>query len=126
MEEQKQKKNIKPWVKLTIIFSSIIVGITLILCGAIGYFRLPVNDYYKASEKAFIIPEISDGYVPQGMCYDQVSEYFILSGYINDGSPSPLYLSNKDGTKQKKVTLFTPDNQTYYDSHGCGVDIWKE
>ena len=125
MKNNVQKKKMKLWVKLTIIFSSIIVGFGVILGSAIGYFRLPVGDYYGASEKAFKIPEISDGYVPQGMCYDEFYESFILSGYMKDGSVSPLYLVDKEGNEHKKVTLLNPDG-TDYVGHGGGVDVWQD
>ena len=119
-----EKQKIKLWVRLAVIFTSIIVGIGVILCGAIGYFRLPVSNYYRASEKAFKIPEIGDGYVPQGMCYDKENETFILSGYMKDHSKSPVYLV-KNGELIKKVTLKTPDGNDYI-GHGGGIDFWKD
>lgn len=124
MKKSKQKTPLKPWLKLTIIFSSIIVGIGVILGGAIGYLRLPVSNYYRASEKAFRIPEIDDGYVPQGMCYDKNNQFFILSGYMKDHSKSPIYVV-KNGELIKKVTLKLP-NGSDYSGHGGGIDIWND
>ncbi len=118
------KVKMKLWVKLTIIFSSIILGLGVILGGAIGFFRLPVSGYYRASEKAFKIPEIGGGYVPQGMCYDENSQTFILSGYMKDHSKSPVYLV-KNGELVKKVSLLMPDG-TDYVGHGGGIDFWGE
>ncbi len=119
-----EKQKIKLRVKLAVIFSSIIVAIGVILCGAIGYFRLPVSNYYSASEKAFKIPEIGNGYVPQGICYDKERETFILSGYMKDHSKSPVYLV-KNGELIKKVTLKTPDGKDYV-GHGGGIDFWGD
>ncbi|MBQ9756411.1 MAG: hypothetical protein IJV99_02300 [Clostridia bacterium] len=117
---EKTKKKLKLWVKLTIIFSSIIVGLGVVLGGAILYFRLPVNAYYKASQKAFIIPEINDGYVPQGFHYDQKTDTFIMSGYMTDHSASPVYVVSRSGKLLKKFTLGLPDGKTYK-GHGGGV-----
>ena len=108
------------WQKLLIIFSCVVLAIGLILGGAIGYFRLPVNAYYKASEKAFVIPDINSGYVPQGLFYDEERELFLLSGYMKDHSASPVYLTEKEGTLLKKVYLSYPDGSDY-DGHGGGI-----
>ncbi len=116
------KTKMKLWVKLTIIFSSIIVGLGAVLGIAILCFRLPVNAYYKASEKAFVIPEINDGYVPQGFHYVEEDEQFVMSGYMSDGSASPVYLLNKKGKLLKKVFLSLENGKTYK-GHGGGVAV---
>ena len=120
MEKVAQKTKLKPWVKLTIIFSSIVLGFIALFGGVVGYFRIPVHAYYKASEKAFKIPEIGDGYVPQGLHYDENSGNFIMSGYMSDHSTSPVYVISKDGELVKKVTLLMPDG-TDYVGHGGGI-----
>ncbi|MBQ7339596.1 MAG: hypothetical protein IJW43_01940 [Clostridia bacterium] len=107
--------------RLVVILLSIILGLGVILGGAIAYFRLPVSAYYKASEKAFIIPDIKNGYVPQGIHFDEDKEFFILSGYWNDHSPSPIYLLDKKGITLKKVFLTISGEK--YDGHGGGVAV---
>jgi len=121
MDDKIEKKKMKLWLKLTIIFSSIILGLGLILGGAIGFFRLSVNSYYLASAQAFYIPEIENGYVPQGLCYDDLTKSFVLSGYMDNHSSSPVYVV-KDGKLVKKLTLKTPDGKAY-SGHGGGIDI---
>ena len=118
----KEKSNILR--RLIMIFLSIVIVIGVVLGGVIGYFRLSVNSYYRASKKAFKIPDIDGGYVPQGMCYDQNSQTFILSGYMSDHSKSPVYLV-KEGNLVKKVTLKTPDGLDYC-GHGGGIDLWQD
>ncbi|MBR5900692.1 MAG: hypothetical protein IKZ38_04810 [Clostridia bacterium] len=115
------KKKMALWLKLTI-FCSIIVGILAIFGGAIGYFKLSVNKYYRASEKGFKIPEIGGGYVPQGLHYDEATEQFVLAGYMTDHSASPVYLVNDKGELVKKVTLKMPDGSDYV-GHGGGIAI---
>ncbi len=115
----------KLWLKLTIIFSSIIVGIGVIFGGAIGYFRLPVMGYYRASQKAFVIPDYNHGYIAQGLCYSSSEQVFLLSGYMNDKSPSPIYVINKNGEYQKKVTLLTKDGKDY-NGHFGGIDVFGD
>ena len=73
MEKVIQMKKMKSLTKIAVIFLSVILFIGLIFGCAIGYFRLSVSDYYKNSEKAFVIPALNDGYVPQGFCFDERS-----------------------------------------------------
>lgn len=62
----------------------------LLLLGARAYFRLPVSGYYKNSEKAFVIPGLSDGMVHQGLAYDSESGNFLITGYRTDGKASQV------------------------------------
>ena len=78
-----QKKKLKPWIITLIVIGSVIAFVGLAVLGAIGYFRLSVQAYYNASEKAFVIPGLNDGFVPQGMHYDERTERVFRSGYSN-------------------------------------------
>lgn len=119
-------KKMKWWVKLLIIFGAVIFGLGLILGGAIGYFRLSVKPYYDASQKAFLIPEIGDGAIPQGFAYDEVEGNFLVSAYMKNGAPSSLYLVRKNtGKTVKKVTLLTDKNKDYT-GHFGGVALYKD
>ena len=54
--------------KAIIIVLCCLVGLVLVLLlGIRGYFRIPVSEYYKNSEKAFVIPGLSDGMTHQGL-----------------------------------------------------------
>ncbi len=115
-----EKTKMKLWKKLTIICVSVVLGLCLILVGFIGYMRLPVNAYYKASEKVFVIPDTNSGYIAQGLCYESYSKTFILSGYMKDKSASPLYSVNDQGELVKKVPLKTKDGKDFT-GHSGGV-----
>lgn len=111
--------------KTMIAISCVILALVFILLCAIGYFRLPVNEYYKNSEKAFVIPELNGKYVPQGLCYDSTDQKFILTGYMKDHSCSPVYIVNKQsGDLEKSVFLKNPDGSDYT-GHGGGIALWK-
>ena len=47
----------------------IIAAILLFFVGVRLFFRLPVSEYYKRSEKAFVIPEYDKGFIAQGLSY---------------------------------------------------------
>lgn len=117
-------KNKNPlWIVLTVI-GSLIALIALVLVGAICYFKIPVASYYAASDKAFVIPDIMKGYVPQGMHYCEDEEVLVLSGYRSDGAASPIYVveaGDEDfGKLLQNVTLQNEDG-TDFVGHGGGV-----
>ena len=80
----------------------IILLLLLVRC----FFRLPVRDYYKSSRKVFEIPDIGNGYIAQGISYDDSSDMFFLTGYMKDSSASPIYIvSREDGALKKSLHL---------------------
>lgn len=112
-----KKKSKKFWkVLLIIVFVP-----AAILAGARLYFRLPVSGYYKASDAAFRIPGLSDGYVPQGLEYRADNSTFLLTGYRKDGGASPVYVVDRaTGETLKKVTLKTAEGDVIA-SHSGGL-----
>ncbi len=117
-------KNKKPLFIVLIVLGSLVALLALVLGGAIGYFKLPVTSYYAASEKAFVIPDIMRGYVPQGMHYCEDEEILLLSGYRSDGAASPVYVleagDEEFGKLLQKVTLKNEDG-TDFVGHGGGI-----
>ncbi len=66
--------------KAIIIVLCCLVGLVLVLLlGIRGYFRIPVSEYYKNSEKAFVIPGLSDGMTHQGLAYDSENDTFLYN-----------------------------------------------
>lgn len=109
--------------KVVNILAIIIIFILLLYFGVLGYFRLPVKDYYKASEKTFIIPDLNDNFVPQGFCYDEQTDEFLISGYNSKNAPSPIFSVNKStNEKIKKVNLYK-DESMPWTGHGGGIAI---
>lgn len=117
-------KNKKPLLIILIALGSLIALLGLVLVGAIGYFKLPVASYYAASDKAFVIPDIMEGYVPQGMHYCEDEQTLLLSGYRADGAASPIYVveagEQDHGKLLHKVTLKNEDG-TDFVGHGGGI-----
>ena len=127
-----KKTSFRPfWFKPVLIICSVLLGISALLGGAVAYFRLPVQSYYNASDALFKIPDIDNGYVPQGMHYERVDEntaYYVLSGYMSNDKPSPLYLLDMYGQLKTSVTLTVEDeNDEFVDYYGhCGgVAVYK-
>lgn len=114
-------KNKKTLIIVLIALGSLIALFGLIIAGIIGYYKLSVADYYAASEKAFIIPGLKEGYVPQGMHYCEDEEVFLLSGYFSAGGASPVYVVDAvTGECLQKVVLQNKDG-TAFEGHGCSI-----
>ncbi len=121
--KEKQFKKMTPLKWVTVILCGILALILLVLFAARLYFRLPVSDYYRASEKAFKIPGLSEGFIPQGLDYDERTDLFWVTGYMKDGSASPIYLVKRaDGTIEKTVYLAQADGSVY-NGHAGGIAV---
>lgn len=113
------------WLKLTIIFLCVVLGLCALVGGMIAYFRLSVKEYYNNSTPVFNIPALSKGLVPQGFAYDEDNKWFITCGYMNDGSASSVYAVDRLTNKTVKgVKLYTDEN-TPFTGHCGGVAIYK-
>ena len=115
-----------PLIRAIIIIVCIFAFLGLILLGAIGYFRLSVADYYNASQKAFTIPDLDDGFVPQGFHYNEATNTFIISGYMNDHSPSPLYVVDASSGKTIKEVSLCGKSGKDFTGHAGGVAIFGD
>ncbi|MBQ7373371.1 MAG: hypothetical protein IJW64_02260 [Clostridia bacterium] len=123
---EKVKTKMALWKKLLIVFLALLLVVCLAFGGFVAYFRLPVQDYYNASEKAFVIPDLNVGVIPQGFDYDKNNDYFLMSAYMKDDSPSRLYLiDNATGKVVKKVT-FKTDKGKIFDGHFGGVALYSD
>mgnify|MGYP004558213717 FL=1 len=113
-----EKTKSKKALKIVII---IVAVICLFLLGIRAYFRLPVAEYYRNSEKSFLIPGISDGAVLQGLEY--ANGKFLVCGYMSDGSASKIYVvDGKNNSTEKKLLLQKQDGSAYT-GHAGGVAV---
>lgn len=122
MSKSKTKKTW--WQILLIILMVIAILVGLVLFGARLYFRLPVSDYYKISEKTFVIPGIKDGYIAQGLEYRD--GIFYATGYMKDGSASPIYMVDKETNKRIKTVYMQDENGQDYHGHCGGLSVKGE
>lgn len=118
-------KKTSPKKVLLIVIASILAFVCTLLLAVRCYFQLPVLSYYTASEKAFCIPDFNGGFIAQGICYDNASDTFFVSGYMKDKSASPLYVVSETRRDYKKVVLHYGDG-TPYTKHSGGVSVHGE
>ncbi|WP_034450500.1 hypothetical protein [Butyrivibrio sp. AE2032] len=77
----------------------LLILVTAVFVGARLFFRIPVLEYYWASDKAFKIPGLSENMVPQGLDYVASEGIDLVGGYQKDGSPSRIYRVDHDTGK---------------------------
>ncbi len=118
----KEKKKMSVKGRVIMIVCIVLASLLLILLGARLFFRLPVWGYYRASEKGFKIPGLSDGFVPQGMDYDGQG-YFWITGYMNDGSASPVYIVEKETGELYRTLYLAYEDGSAYAGHAGGIAV---
>ena len=120
-KRKKQKKSAgRVLLRILLVLAAVIA---LVLLGGRLYFRLPVQGYYAASEKAFPIPALWEGFVPQGLSWDAETDSFLVTGYRKDKTASPVYVvGRQDGALRGQVTLTRPDG-TDYTGHAGGLSV---
>lgn len=123
---EKIKNKMKLWKKLLIIFLSVLTALCLAFGGFVTYFRLSVKEFYSASEKAFVIPDLNTGVIPQGFEYDKTNNYFIMSADMKGDSASPLYLIDKATGEVVKRVTFKTDEDKVFDGHFSGVALFGD
>lgn len=80
------------------------------------------NEFFKEFSESFIIPGLFEGFIPQGICYDDGSGMFFISGYYQDGAyPSKIVCVNaENGEFVKYLSLKNYDGSDYC-GHAGGV-----
>lgn len=111
---------------LAVTLGSLAVLVLLLLVGVRAYFRIPVREYYRNSEPAFVIPGLSDGMIHQGLAYDDASDTFLITGYRTGGAASQLSLVSKsDGTEIKRLSLANEDGSAFT-GHVGGITLYGD
>lgn len=114
-------------------FAKILATILVIICvlalivviGARIYFRSPAKEYYSHSMAEFKIPDIDNGFIPQGLDYNEEDNTFLVTGYAKDGSASPIYVLSKDGELISKATILD-ENGEDFPCHSGGISIYND
>lgn len=95
---------------LIIVLGVFIILIAIVFLIAQIYFKVPVIDYYKASDKEMKIPGLADNLIPQGFDYIESEGIYLIGGYQKDGSPSRVYrIDRQSGDTTGYVVLGDPE-----------------
>ena len=113
----------KKFLKVLLIIILVLVAIVaLVLLGGMAYFKISNADYFNNSERQIKIPDIHNGFIPQGLSYDENSNTLLLGGYTNNGKNSPIYVISLDNNEVKKVNLNKQDGSAFK-GHAGGLQV---
>ena len=108
------------------ILIGIVIFLLLAMLGIRLFFRIPVMNYYQASEKGFKIPGLAKGLVPQGISWDKEDNMFLVTGYQKDGSSTCIWRVDKDtGNALGSVILLDEFGQNLV-IHAGGLSVHKD
>ncbi len=79
-------------------------------------------DFFKSFDSNFTVPGLMEGIIPQGMCFDETTGYFLISGYYED-EELPSMIIAVDSNTSKFVGAYplkTTNGDDYY-GHAGGI-----
>lgn len=100
------------------------VGTILVLLASallIYYFGHSHKEFNEMSSKEFAIPGLSDGFVPQGMCFASDANKYLVSGYMGDSSASRIYVVDNETKKCEKFFTLTGISEEMQKGHLGGI-----
>ncbi len=116
------KKTMKRPLKITLIVTaSIISFLIIILIGVRVGEKIWFYDFYSNAEVAFEIPGLNDGFVPQGLDFDEQSDSYLATGYSTNG-PSLVYTIPRDDSLKVVCTELKCADGTDYIGHTGGIE----
>ncbi len=108
---------------LSIILS---IPLTIFLLGVLVFnifTKAPARSSLQHSKKAFVIPWSNKGYIAQGISYDPESDNFYLTGYMKDGSASPILVVNKSSRKLVNAVRMAKPDGSPFTGHAGGLSV---
>lgn len=87
---------------------------------------LQLLSFNKTSEEAFIIPGLKEGFVPQGIFYEEQNDIFLISGYYKGkAQPSRVIVVDSKGNFVKSVGCLTQKGNKAT-GHFGGIAVYKD
>lgn len=101
-----------------IVIASVLVLLGLFLL--IWFFGDNYDEFYDKTNKEFAISGLNEGFTPQGLCYDDGQNLFLVCGYMKNGTASRVYVvDGATGETTKYFTIFS--GQEKYTGHSGGI-----
>ena len=117
------KKKISKCLKINLIVWSV-VFVVLTTAVLIYYFGATYPEFKKMATKSFRIPGLETKFVPQGLTFDEQNGKFLVSGYMDNGDASRIYIVDKASGNTEKFINLKNDNEIL-SGHFGGVTIYQ-
>lgn len=109
---------------LAFVLGGLILAVVLFIAGLkiAGHVRYD-KSFFNDAWREFSIPGIHDGYIPQGITYDEASGNFLCCGYMGDKSASRVYVVDPKTDKNRYILLKNADGSDCT-GHVGGFAVW--
>lgn len=92
--------------------------------------KLPIDlqlcEFNKHSEEGFVIPGLYEGFIPQGLFYNEENDIFLISGYYKEkAQPSRVIVVDGEGNFVKSVGCISKKGNKAY-GHFGGIAVYKD
>ena len=117
--------------KKIIILSTVLVVLGVVIVSALLCFKLvdaiSYSSFYDIAEDEFYIPDLMDGFVPQGFEYVAEEKVFLACGYMSNGEDaSRVYVISEDGDDYYYTELTKAYVKENYTGHTGGITYYEE
>ena len=86
-------------------------------------YKSVLSDYFQNSMPALRVPDLSSGFIPQGLACDPDSGCFLITGYMDNWSQSPIYIIDQSSSANpKRVNMLTEDGGSFR-GHSGGLSV---
>ena len=107
--------------KIALIALSAIVGLVVLTLAVLNVAKFAIySEYYGIKENLCKNPGLGDGFVCQGICIDESTGHVLVSGYMQDGSASRIYVTTLENDVYY-VTLTQSGKD--FDGHVGGISL---
>ena len=118
-----KRGTLNPAVRVSLtVLALIILGSALILQAGKMRYKEELDNYYKSSAPLVRIPDIDRGFIPQGITFDPVSGRLIITGYMGNFSPSPVFVIDPSDGSYTRITMASPEGKPMR-GHAGGASI---
>ena len=109
-------------IALTVLGS--ILALVLLVLGGLNVAKFAIYaDYYGMKTDVCINPGLGDDFTCQGICTNEDTKQFLISGYMKDHSASRIYVTNTDN--QSYYVTLTKDGKAYM-GHLGGIALYGD
>ena len=85
-----------------------------------------LKPFLDTSEESFIIPGLKEGFVPQGIFYEEANDIFLISGYYKEkAQPSRVIVVDGEGNFVKSVGCLTQKGNKGT-GHFGGIAVYRD
>ncbi len=110
-------------LKKRLLLLAMIIIAAIVTVKGIRVYNMKLKDYYTNCRTAFEIPDLSKGFIPQGISYDQTQDLFFLTGYMGSFKASPIYVINaKTGEHINTIRMLTEEGKPFR-GHAGGLSV---